>query len=177
MRHQVNKRNFGRQPSQRLALMRGLADQLIQHERIETTLIKAKELRKVVEPLVTLAKREDLHARRQAAAQLYTKESVKMLFDTYGPRFKDRPGGYTRIIRSGFRRGDAAATAIIEFVKEGDSKVKKSTKKAKKGSPKKSVSSQKEGAAISAKGSKKTENKAELTASKKKEATPKETEA
>ncbi len=116
MRHQTRRRTFGRRPEQRKALLRGLADQLIAHDRIQTTLIKAKELRKVVEPLVTLAKRGDLHARRLANSVLYTQNSLKRLFDQIGPRFKDRQGGYTRILKTGFRRGDGAPTAIIEFV-------------------------------------------------------------
>lgn len=120
MRHKVNKRNFGRRPSQRVALLRGMADQLVQHERIETTLTRAKELRKVIEPLVTLAKKGDLHSRRQVASRLYTKESVKKLFDEMGQRFQERPGGYTRIIKSGIRRGDAAPTALIEFIPENE---------------------------------------------------------
>lgn len=116
MRHRVNKRAFGRKPQARMALMRGLATSLVENERITTTVVKAKELRKVVEPLVTLAKRGDLHARRQAAGVLYKSEAVKKLFSELAERFKTRAGGYTRIFRKGFRRGDGAETAIIEFI-------------------------------------------------------------
>ncbi len=130
MRHQMRKRNFGRRPHQRKALMRGLADQLIEHERITTTLVKAKELRKVVEPLITLGKKGDLHSRRQAASVLYKKETVQKLFDGgIVERFKDRPGGYTRIYKGGIRRGDAAPMAIIELIPEGDKPAKKKAKK------------------------------------------------
>ncbi|MCB0308841.1 MAG: 50S ribosomal protein L17 [Bdellovibrionales bacterium] len=116
MRHRTNKRAFGRRPDARKALFRGLATSLVEHERIVTTITKAKELRKVVEPLVTLAKRGDLHARRKVAAYLYKKKAVSKLFEEIADRFKTRPGGYTRIYRQGFRRGDGAETAIIEFL-------------------------------------------------------------
>jgi large subunit ribosomal protein L17 len=89
---------------------------LIKHEQIITTLPKAKDLRPIVEKLVTLGKRGDLHARRQAVAQMRDVEMVKKLFDVVGPRYKDRNGGYTRIIKAGFRYGDSAPIAVIEFV-------------------------------------------------------------
>ena len=106
MRHRSLAKVFGRRPEPRKALFRGLATALLESERIETTLQKAKELRRVVEPLVTLAKRGDLHARRQAAGFLYRPEVVKKLFADVAQRFKTRQGGYTRIYRVGRRRGD-----------------------------------------------------------------------
>ena len=93
-----------------------MAASLITHEQIVTTLPKAKDLRPIVEKLVTLAKRGDLHARRQAIAQLRDLGSVKKLFDTLGPRYQERSGGYTRVLKAGFRYGDNAPVAVIEFV-------------------------------------------------------------
>jgi large subunit ribosomal protein L17 len=93
-----------------------LASSLIQHEQIVTTLPKAKDLRPIVEKLVTLAKRGDLHARRLAVAEIRDIGSVKKLFETIGPRYKSRSGGYTRVLKAGFRPGDNAARAVIEFV-------------------------------------------------------------
>src|SRR6266581_1396918 len=106
MMHRIAGRVFGRRPDQKKALLRGLATSLLDFERIETTVPKAKELRRVVEPLITLAKRGDLHARRQAASYIYKKEVVAKLFAEIGPRFKSRMGGYTRIFHLGQRRGD-----------------------------------------------------------------------
>lgn len=116
MRHRVAGRTFGRRPEQRKALLRGLADSLLHSERITTTLAKAKELRRIVEPMVTLAKRGDLHARRRTAGLLYREETLRKLFGELAPRFKDRPGGYTRIYRIGRRVGDGAEQAIIELI-------------------------------------------------------------
>lgn len=116
MRHRISGRTFGRRSGPRKALLRGLASHLIDSERITTTVAKAKELRKYVEPLVTLAKRGDLHARRMVAGEVYRKETVQKLFDDLAVRFKDRPGGYTRIMRSNHRQGDGADMAIIEFL-------------------------------------------------------------
>jgi large subunit ribosomal protein L17 len=93
-----------------------MAGSLIEHEQIKTTLPKAKELRPVVEKLITLAKRGDLHARRQAAAMLKQDKDVAKLFEVLGPRYKERNGGYTRVLKAGFRYGDMAPMAIIEFV-------------------------------------------------------------
>jgi large subunit ribosomal protein L17 len=98
-----------------------MAASLIQHEQIVTTLPKAKDLRRVVEKLITLAKRGDLHARRIVAARLRNEEMVKKLFETIGPRYQDRPGGYTRVLKAGFRYGDAAPRAVIEFVDRDES--------------------------------------------------------
>lgn len=117
MRHKNTVKTFGRPKAQREALMRNLADSLIVHESIETTLAKAKELRKVVEPLVTLAKnKEALTARRELQKFLYTDAAIKKLIDTLGPRFKTRAGGYTRIVKIGARKNDGSDMAIIEFV-------------------------------------------------------------
>lgn len=116
MRHRYGHRKLGRNSSHRQATLANLASSLIEHERITTTVVKCKELRSYVEPLVTLAKRGDLHARRQAIAKLHKPTIVKKLFDEIGPQFSDRPGGYTRILKLGRRRGDNASMALIEFV-------------------------------------------------------------
>ena len=116
MRHGNAHRKFNRRSNQRTALFQHLASALIKHEQIITTLPKAKDLRPIVEKLVTLAKRGDLHARRQAISELRDLATVKKLFETLGPRYKGRPGGYTRVLKAGFRTGDNAAVAVIEFV-------------------------------------------------------------
>src|ERR1043165_5379895 len=116
MRHGSAHRKFNRRSNQRTALFQNLASSLIVHEQIVTTLPKAKDLRPIVEKLVTLAKRGDLHARRQAIAELRSVSAVKKLFDTLGPRYKERAGGYTRVLKAGFRHGDSAPRAVIEFV-------------------------------------------------------------
>lgn len=116
MRHARGYRRLNRTHEHRKALFANLAGALITHEQIKTTLPKAKDLRPVVEKLVTLAKRGDLHARRQAAAFLKTDEEVQRLFAVLGPRYKDRQGGYLRVLKAGFRYGDMAPMAIIEFV-------------------------------------------------------------
>jgi large subunit ribosomal protein L17 len=116
MRHSNSGRRLGRSVSHRKALFANLAASLIKHEQIVTTLPKAKDLRPIVEKLVTLAKRGDLHARRQAISEMRDLASVKKLFDTIGPRYKERAGGYTRVLKAGFRHGDSAAVAVIEFV-------------------------------------------------------------
>ena len=109
-------RKLGRDSSARKALLRGIASSLFQHERIETTEAKAKELRKVADKMLTLAKRGDLHARRQVMAYMMDEDVVKKLFDEVAPKYKDRQGGYTRIIKAGVRQGDAAPMVIIELV-------------------------------------------------------------
>jgi large subunit ribosomal protein L17 len=116
MQHAKRGRRFSRTVSHRKAMFANLAASLIQHEQITTTLPKAKDLRPIVEKLVTLAKRGDLHARRLAASQLRDLGTVKKLFETIGPRYKARAGGYTRVMKAGFRHGDNAAVAVIEFV-------------------------------------------------------------
>jgi large subunit ribosomal protein L17 len=116
MRHGKTGRKFSRTASHRKAMFANMAAALIQHEQIATTLPKAKDLRPIVEKLVTLAKRGDLHARRQAIAELRDLGMVRKLFDTLGPRYKERNGGYTRVLKAGFRHGDSAPMAVIEFV-------------------------------------------------------------
>ncbi|WP_234050034.1 MULTISPECIES: 50S ribosomal protein L17 [unclassified Xanthobacter] len=116
MRHGKVHRKFNRTAEHRKAMFSNLAGALITHEQIVTTLPKAKDLRPVVEKLVTLARRGDLHARRQAVAELRDLTVVKKLFDVLAPRYAARPGGYTRIIKAGFRYGDNTAVAVIEFV-------------------------------------------------------------
>jgi len=116
MRHLKAGKKLGRNTSHRRALLRNLVTSLIVEERIETTLPKAKALRPHVEKMITLGKRGDLAARRLAAGYLMTKDAVSKLFDTIGPRFGDRPGGYTRIVRTGFRRGDGGEHAFIELL-------------------------------------------------------------
>lgn len=109
-------RKLGRDNSARKALLRSIVTSLFQHERIETTEAKAKELRKVADKMLTLAKRGDLHARRQVLAYMMDEDVVKKMFDEIAPKYKDRQGGYTRIIKTGVRQGDAAPMVIIELV-------------------------------------------------------------
>jgi large subunit ribosomal protein L17 len=118
MRHRNAGRKLGRTSSHRTAMFANMAAALIKHEQIKTTLPKAKELRPVLEKLVTLSRRgkSDLHARRQALAQVRDEVQVRKLFDVIGPRYAERPGGYLRILRAGFRFGDNAEMAFIEFV-------------------------------------------------------------
>ena len=116
MRHGVARRNLNRTASHRKAMFANMAASLIEHEQIVTTLPKAKEMRAIADKLITLGKRGDLHARRQAISQIRDVANVKKLFDILGPRYKDRNGGYTRVMKAGFRHGDNAAMAVIEFV-------------------------------------------------------------
>jgi large subunit ribosomal protein L17 len=116
MRHGKVHRKLNRTAEHRKAMFANMAASLIKHEQIITTLPKAKELRPIVEKLVTLAKKGGLHARRQAVAEIRDVVQVKKLFDVIGPRYKDRDGGYTRIMKAGFRYGDNAAKAVIEFI-------------------------------------------------------------
>ncbi|WP_207101239.1 50S ribosomal protein L17 [Paracoccus shandongensis] len=116
MRHARGYRRLNRTHEHRKALFANMAGSLIEHEQIKTTLPKAKELRPIVEKLITLAKRGDLHARRQAAAQLKQDQHTAKLFEVLGARYKDRQGGYVRIMKAGFRYGDMAPMAIIELV-------------------------------------------------------------
>ena len=132
MRHLKSGRQLSRNSSHRWALMRNLITALLREEKIQTTDPKAKELRRWVDRVITLGKRGDLHARRQAAAIIFDKTVVKKLFDTIGPRFKDRPGGFTRIIKLGIRHGDAAHMALIELV-GGEASAEASSGGAKKG--------------------------------------------
>ena len=119
MRHRKKGRKLNRTAAHRKAVLRNMATSLFRHERIETTTAKAKELRPFAERLITLGKRGDLHARRLAARKIQDREVLGKLFDDLGPRFSDRPGGYTRILKLGPRRGDAAEMALIEMVEKG----------------------------------------------------------
>jgi large subunit ribosomal protein L17 len=116
MRHAKTHRKFNRRSEHRRAMLANLAASLIKHEQIITTLPKAKDLRPIVEKLVTLGKRGGLHARRQAIAQMRDVAMVKKLFEVIGPRYQARAGGYTRVLKAGFRYGDCAPVAVIEFV-------------------------------------------------------------
>lgn len=116
MRHRKSGRKLNRTSTHRRAMFQNMAAALIKHEQIKTTLPKAKELRPIVEKLVTLAKKGGLANRRLAVARLQDKDMAAKLFDTIAERYADRPGGYTRVLKAGFRYGDAAPMAIIEFV-------------------------------------------------------------
>ncbi len=131
MRHQVANRKLGRTTSHRWAMFRNMATSLIEHERIETTLHKAKELRSFAEYLITLGKENTLHSRRQALSFVRNNEMVQKLFSDLAPRFKDRKGGYTRILKMGFRYGDSAAMALIEYLQDGKAAVEAGDKKTK----------------------------------------------
>jgi len=134
MRHNVGYRKLGRTSAHRRALLRNLATDLFRHERLKTTLPKARELRPFAEKLITLARRDDLHARRQVLRQISDKTVVKKLFDTLGPRFAARPGGYTRALKLGPRPGDGADMAIVELVgSEPTFRKQKDDKKARRG--------------------------------------------
>jgi large subunit ribosomal protein L17 len=121
MRHGTTNRKLNRTASHRKAMFANMSAALIKHEQIVTTLPKAKELRPIVEKLVTLGKRGDLHARRQAIAQVGDETQVQKLFGVIGPRYKDRQGGYLRILKAGYRFGDNAPVAVIEFVDRDES--------------------------------------------------------
>ncbi len=116
MRHRKKGRKLSRTASHKKATMRNLATALFRHERIETTTAKAKELRPYAERLITLARRGDVHARRLAATRIQDREVLGKLFDDIAPRFAERPGGYTRILKLGNRKGDAAEMSLIELV-------------------------------------------------------------
>lgn len=129
MRHLKAGYKLGRNPAHRRATLRNLVTNLVVSERITTTLLRAKAARQLAERMITLGKRDSLHARRQAAAFLQTPEATRKLFSDLAPRFADRAGGYTRIVRVGWRIGDGAELAILEFI---GSELKKKEKKAKK---------------------------------------------
>lgn len=116
MRHRKQGRKLNRTASHRKAMFANMAAALIEHEQIVTTLPKAKEMRRVTDKLITLGKRGDLHARRQAISKIRDVEQVKKLFEVLGPRYKDRNGGYTRVLKAGYRYGDNAPMAVIELV-------------------------------------------------------------
>jgi large subunit ribosomal protein L17 len=120
MRHGHGLRKLNRTTSHRLAMLRNMMNSLIEHETIKTTLPKAKELRRVVEPMITLAKEATVANRRLAFDRLRNRDSVTKLFNDLGPRFKSRPGGYTRILKMGFRVGDNAPMALVQLVEQAD---------------------------------------------------------
>ena len=130
MRHLVGRVKLKRDAGSRKALLRNLVTSVIEHERVVTTVPKAKAIKPLVDNMITLAKRDTLHARRQAASFLETPKSVQKLFDTLGTRFGQRSGGYTRIVRLGFRKGDGAEQAMIELV--GSELVKRAAERAKR---------------------------------------------
>lgn len=116
MRHGIAHRKLNRTASHRKAMFANMAASLIEHEQIVTTLPKAKEMKPFMDKLITLAKKGDLHARRQAIAKVRNKDAVRKLFEVFGERYKDRNGGYTRVLKAGFRFGDNAPRAVIELV-------------------------------------------------------------
>jgi large subunit ribosomal protein L17 len=116
MRHRVAGRKFDRPTSARLALFRGLVTELLRHEQIKTTEAKAKEVRGLAEKMITLGKDGSLASRRQVLSYVYDKEVARKVFDELGPRYQDRPGGYTRIVKLGPRLGDGAPTVLLELV-------------------------------------------------------------
>ena len=127
MRHRKSGRRLGRNSSHRTAMYRNMAASLVQHETLKTTLPKAKELRRVIEPLITLAKQDGVSRRRLAFSRLRDDAAVGKLFNELGPRFKDRPGGYLRILKVGYRAGDAAPMAVVQLLDQPDSPEENST--------------------------------------------------
>tara|TARA_B100000408_G_scaffold10016_1_gene7201 strand:+ start:515 stop:916 length:402 start_codon:yes stop_codon:yes gene_type:complete len=132
MRHRKSGRKLGRKTGHRRAVMSNLASRLIEHKRIKTTEAKAKELRVFIEPLVTFARRGDLHARRQVLRKIPHKDIVSILFNDIGPVYTDRDGGYTRIIKLGFRDNDRAPVSMIEFVDFASEQLQKESENVKK---------------------------------------------
>lgn len=121
MNHRKTGRRFGRDSGHRQAMFANMAASLVKHEQIVTTLAKAKDLRRVMDKYITLAKKGDLNSRRVAASRMRDEEMVKKLFDVLGPRYKERNGGYTRVLKAGFRHGDSAPRAVIELVDRDES--------------------------------------------------------
>jgi large subunit ribosomal protein L17 len=148
MRHLRSGSKLGKQPAHRRAVLRNLVTNLIEKERIHTTILRAKAARPIAERMITLGKRDSLHARRQAAAFLMTTGATQKLFADLAPRFADRPGGYTRIIRTGWRIGDGAELAILEFI---GSELKKKDKKPRKRSEEEAPEEKEEKEAVAAK--------------------------
>jgi len=190
MRHLKAYRKLNRTSSHRSLMLRNLVTSLFEHERVETTLMKAKEARRIAEKMITLGKRGTLHARRQAASVLMKKSVVKKLFDEIAPKYAERNGGYTRILRVGYRKGDGAPLAFLELVEEEiavkKKKKKKETKKtAAKAAPRKKAPAEekkeeaKKAAAEEPAGETKEEagDKTAETASEKASETPEEIEA
>lgn len=164
MRHRIDQRKLGRTTEHRIAMLRNQAVSLFRHDRIKTTVEKAKELRRFAEKLITLAKKDTLHARRLAAKDVQDPEVLRKLFATLGPLYAQRPGGYTRIIKLGFRKGDGAQLALIELV-DREPKVEE---KPAKGKAKKAAA--KEAPAPEAKGGARKKAAAPKKAAAKKEA-------
>lgn len=178
MRHGYTNRKLGRTSGHRTALFRNQLASIIQSERIVTTLPKAKELRPQIEKLITLAKNDSVHARRLAFRQVQDNELIAKLFDTIGPRFSTRPGGYTRILKLGARRGDAAEMAILELVERTEEKTETKAEAPAKSSAKKAAAKPKaeepEAAEEKPKRTRKAAPKAEAAEEKpKKKAAPK----
>ena len=148
MRHRFGNAKLKRDVGSRNSLFKNLTTSVIESERVITTVPKAKAIQPLVEKMITLAKRDTLHTRRQAAAFLTTPKSVQKLFDTLGTRFGQRPGGYTRIIRTGWRVGDGAETAILEFI---GSELKKKDRKPRKGAAQEAPEEKEEKEAVAAK--------------------------
>ncbi len=176
MRHRVGGRKLGRTTSHKDAMLRNMVTSFLKFETIETTDAKAKELRRVAEKMITLAKRGGLHARRQAAAVIREKDVVKKLFDEIGARFADRQGGYTRIVKTGFRAGDSAPLAVIELLaKPAAEKKEKKGAKAKKEPKAKKEAKPKAKKEAKPKAEKAKTAKAEKAPKAEKEAKPKKT--
>jgi large subunit ribosomal protein L17 len=169
MRHHKSGRKLNRTSSHRSAMFRNMAVSLFRHEQIRTTLPKAKELRRVAEPLITMGKNPSLSNRRLAFARLRDREIVGKLFDDIGVRFKDRPGGYLRILKTGYRTGDAAPMAIVQLVERKSVVAEPAEKPAKKKTPAKKAAPKKTEAKAEKKEAKATKKKAaaKKTASKK----------
>ena len=148
MRHLRSGSKLGKQPAHRRAVLRNLVTNLIEKERIHTTILRAKAARPIAEKMITLGKRDSLHARRQAAAFLMTPGATQKLFTDLAPRFAERPGGYTRIIRTGWRIGDGAELAILEFI---GSELKKKDRKPRKGAAEEAPEEKEEKEAVAAK--------------------------
>jgi len=132
MRHRVAGRKLGRTTSHRVAMLRNLVTSLLEHERVKTTDAKAKEVRPLAEKLIGLAKRGDLHARRQALSVVRKPDLVKKLFETLSPRYQSRTGGYLRIVKVGYRPGDGAPVSLVELIGEGKEGIKKAKAKKKR---------------------------------------------
>jgi len=171
MRHRMDHRKLGRTTEHRIAMLRNQAVSLVRHDRIQTTLEKAKELRRFVEKLITLAKRDTLNSRRLAARHVQDPEALKKLFGTLGPLYATRPGGYTRILKLGTRRGDGAQVAIIELVGR-EPKFEDKTKKVRKAKAPKEAAEGKEAKAPEAEEPKKPARKPKAKAKEAPEAEP-----
>jgi len=149
MRHAISQRKLGRSPGHRKALLRNMMNALVRSERVETTIAKAKEVRRLADRLITLGKKDTTHARRRAFSMLSDKKNTEKIFDTLASRFAGREGGYTRIVRTGYRVGDGAEMAILEYLP-----AEEKTAKTKKGKKKKAVKEKEKPAAKTTKAAK-----------------------